>query len=91
MTITAQDFINEFTRLKASTDYNDYSGLSADDTDEGIKIFDDYASGILEQSDQENALLVLKALSPIDWELHDNTDLAFEPIWDALNIAGLSD
>jgi hypothetical protein len=77
----------EFERLRASTDVNPYSGLTAENGEDGVKVFDDYASGTIGFGDAPRAIAKLKELQPIDWT-DDNTE-AFDPIWQALNSAGL--
>jgi hypothetical protein len=83
--------VNETLRdLKADTLACAYSGLTAEDTDnEGeVKIFDDYASGVMPAAD---AITVLQRLDAIDWcdPENINKESAFTPVWDALTSAGL--
>ena len=71
--------------LKASTDYHPYSGLMAENVEGSeavVKIFDDYASG---EYYADQAIEALKKEDPIDWDAHDNTESAFNPIWDAIS------
>lgn len=77
---------SEIDRLKANCDYNAYSGLSVRVEDGLVQIYDDYASATL--PDPAATLAALQALEPIDWVEHDNTETAFEPIWDAITITG---
>jgi hypothetical protein len=75
--------INErLKELNASTDSDPYSGLTAENIGNGkVKIFDDYDSG------EYYAFIVLQSLEsvdPINWDEHDNTESAFNPIWDAV-------
>ncbi|MDA0267242.1 MAG: hypothetical protein O3A14_09830 [Cyanobacteria bacterium] len=80
--------------LNASTDYNPYSGLMAENVEGSeavVKIFDDYSSG---EYYADQAIEALKKEEPIDWDAHDNTESAqigpnadsvFGPIWDAIS------
>jgi len=78
--------INErLSELKASTDYNPYSGLMAENVEGSeavVKIFDDYQSG---EYYADQVIEALKKEEPIDWDDHDNTESVFGPIWDAIS------
>ena len=78
---------SQLERLKATTDYNAYSGLLVEVLpDERISIFDDHSRAIL--TDPAATIAALEKLDPIDWDDNDNTETAFEPVWDAINISG---
>ena len=76
--------------LNADTSACEYSGLMAEESEDGnVKLFDDYASGVMPASD---AIAALKSIDPIDWNDMANSSLetAFEPVWTSLVNAGLS-
>ena len=78
----ALDIRQELYRLKADTSYNAYSGITASYEDGRVIAFDDYDK--YELSNPLATLQALKALQPINWNDHDNTEGAFDPIWQAI-------
>jgi hypothetical protein len=59
---------NELNRLQVGTNADPYSGLMAEETEGGVRVFDDYASGLYEPE----VLQVLKDLNPEDVTLASN-------------------
>ena len=82
----ALEIRTELARLKADTDYNAYSGLSVEIKDGNVSIYEDYDRASL--PDPLATLAQLKALDPIDWDSHDNTESAFQPIWTVITLTG---
>lgn len=77
---------SELLRLNATTDHNAYSGLTAEVKEDQVTIFDDYERATIPEP--ERLLAQLKTLEPIDWSSEDNTEQAFEPIWNAVTMTG---
>lgn len=74
----------ELSKLNADTDFNACSGLTAENvagSESVVKIFDNYDSS---EYYADRVLEILGSLEPISWDEHDNTETAFDPIWDAL-------
>lgn len=71
---------SELESLKASTNFNAYSGLTVEVRGETLIAFDEYDS--IEIHNPSLALGLLMTLPPIDWSL--DLPYPFEPIWDAL-------
>lgn len=67
--------------LNASTDNHPYSGLMVELTDEGVRVFDDYAGCLI---NVEESLKALKACDPIDWSDPAGTEDGFQSVWDCM-------
>jgi hypothetical protein len=71
--------------LKADTTYHAYSGLTAKNVEGSeavVKIYDDYDSA---EYYADQVIDALKGCDEIDWNVQDNTEYAFNSIWDAIS------
>jgi hypothetical protein len=83
---TASKIQTQIEALNASTDFNAYSGLTVEVKEGMVTVYDDYERVSL--ADPDATLNALKALEPINWDDHENTETAFEQLWDAINSTG---